>query len=247
MRTLAFAGAYNGTGRRYVTPESKWLAREVHRKVPTIKIMTFSDVNKADGYAREFCIDVQRTSILEESQRWTNCPLRENASATRFYVDLEESCKKRAAREVKELKTNDEAARNVACREEEETAKTEPSQDDVRLRSFLRDEKKINRIETCLSEYYMETVCQKLWENAQNAVFHGVSFVECNTKLWALINMTNSRPVRVRSTWTRGRDFAARPKLADLNTPDPTDPRNSALAELNSLLIGVIVVHEILK
>lgn len=144
--------------------------------------MTFSDVNKADGYASEFCMDVQRTFILEESQgRWTNCPLRENASgATRFYVDLEESCKKRAAREVKELKTNDEA-RNVACREEEETKK--PPQDDVRLRSFLKDEKKINRIETCLSEYYMETVCQKLWENAQNAVFHGISFVECNTKL----------------------------------------------------------------
>lgn len=145
--------------------------------------MTFSDVNKAGGYASEFCIDIRRTPfILEESQRWTNCPLRENASATRFYVDLEESCKKRAAKEVKELKTDE--ASNVAREEEEEEEEMKrKSRGDVRLRNFLKDEQKINRIETCLSEYYMETVCQKLWENAQNAVFHGVIFVECNTKL----------------------------------------------------------------
>lgn len=101
--------------------------------------------------------------LLEQS---TMCPLPDvppgdqcidakscDAQKSQFYVELEEKCKLRAAREVSELEINDHEVRTV-----------------VRVPRYLKKEN-ISRIENYLSEYYMETVYQKLWEKAQNAVF----------------------------------------------------------------------------
>jgi hypothetical protein len=78
---------------------------------------------------------------------------------THFYVELEEKCKRQAAKEVSELKAADER-------------KDESGHDltVARVPRYLKEEN-ISRIENYLSEYYMETVYQRLWEKAQNAVF----------------------------------------------------------------------------
>ena len=89
--------------------------------------------------------DVPRDHCIDDKSR--------DAQKSQFYVELEEKCKLRAAREVSELEINDHEVRTV-----------------VRVPRYLKKEN-ISRIENHLSEYYMETVYQKLWEKAQNAVF----------------------------------------------------------------------------
>ncbi|CAB3991807.1 Hypothetical predicted protein [Paramuricea clavata] len=80
---------------------------------------------------------------------------------TRFYVELEEKCKRQAAKEVSELKAADE-------RKDERESGHDLTV--ARVPRYLKEEN-ISRIENYLSEYYMETVYQRLWEKAQNAVF----------------------------------------------------------------------------
>lgn len=88
---------------------------------------------------------------------------------TKFYVELEEKCKKRAAREVSELKFEDEVQDDGSLSNGEELTVT------PRIPRYLKQEN-ISKIEAHLTEYYMEAVYQKLWEKAQNAVF-GAEFV----------------------------------------------------------------------
>lgn len=83
-----------------------------------------------------------------------------------FYVDLEENCKRRAARAVSELKNGKERFGEAA----KSGGRRGPDKTDTRVPRYLKDEN-ISKIESYLSEYYMETVYQKLWEKAQNAVF----------------------------------------------------------------------------
>lgn len=129
------------------------------------------------SYEREVCVETQNICQVEKSMRWS-CSSR-NCATTRFYVDLEDRCKRRAAKEVSELKTTEEGN---GSREEELRTSDQECPGIPRLPNFLKDEN-INRIETCLSEYYMETVYQKLWENAQNAVFQGTNHAKCKTYL----------------------------------------------------------------
>ena len=88
-----------------------------------------------------------------------------DSQKTQFYVELEEKCKLRAAREVSELESK---ARNGE--EDAEQFNDHEVQTVARVPRYLKKEN-ISRIENYLSEYYMETVYQKLWEKAQNAVF----------------------------------------------------------------------------
>ena len=89
---------------------------------------------------------------------------------TKFYMDLEEDCKRRAAKEVSELQVGDQRT-NDEIRSQNDQQKIA-----MRLPRYLKEEN-IARIESYLSEYYKETVYQKLWQNAQNAVFGNSSCV----------------------------------------------------------------------
>lgn len=84
---------------------------------------------------------------------------------TQFYLELEEKCKLRAAREVSELENKAREGHEDAEEFNDHEVRTV-----VRVPRYLKKEN-ISRIENYLSEYYMETVYQKLWEKAQNAVF----------------------------------------------------------------------------
>ena len=87
-----------------------------------------------------------------------------NEERDEFYVQLAEKCKRQAAKEVNELKNKEDCSKMSNGR----------SLTVVRIPRYLNDEN-LRKIESHLSEYYMETVCQKLWQNAQNAVYG----VEC--------------------------------------------------------------------
>jgi hypothetical protein len=106
--------------------------------------------------------------LLGESTRLWDVPLYHSmdfairdGEKTRFYVELEEKCKRRAAKAVSELKAGDE---------QKDDKKLGHDLTVPRVPRYLKEEN-ISKIENYLSEYYMETVYQKLWEKAQNAVF----------------------------------------------------------------------------
>ena len=100
--------------------------------------------------------------------RWQNISggftIRDEQKA-QFYVELEEKCKRRAAKDVSEWSIREEPTHEIKLRNRYDVTF-------VRVPRYL-NEKNISRIETCLSEYYMETVYQNLWKKAQSAVFGG--------------------------------------------------------------------------
>lgn len=112
-------------------------------------------------------VDLFRDSMCSRREELPSYQCRElpirSAKKTQFYVDVQEKCKRRAAREVSELQAEDKR---------KEVKKLHNGGDITVLRvpKYLKEEN-IGRIEAYLTEHYMETVYQKLWQKAQNAVF----------------------------------------------------------------------------
>ena len=109
--------------------------------------------------------------VLEES-RWQNVSTYDSGNftiregqKTQFYVELQEKCKRQAAKDVSEWATGEKRDNDIKLRNSYEVT-------DARVPRYLNEEN-ISRMENYLSEYYMETIYQNLWKKAQNAVFGG--------------------------------------------------------------------------
>ena len=123
--------------------------------------------SRSDVYSSVVCKTELPGNPFENPQVWWGGT--RNRASTMFYVDLEESCRRRAAQEVSQLnKTSQEM--NTNNNEEDEKAGLYGA---PRRPSFINNDN-INRIEQYVSDHYKEAVYQKLWENAQHAVFHGI-------------------------------------------------------------------------
>ena len=114
----------------------------------------------------------RETKVVLEESRWQNVSPNDSGNftirerqQTQFYVELEEKCKRRAAKDVSEWATGEKRDNDIKLRNSYEVM-------DGRVPRYLTEEN-ISRMENYLSEYYMETIYQNLWKKAQNAVFGG--------------------------------------------------------------------------
>jgi hypothetical protein len=112
---------------------------------------------------KNMSVESRKTREILGKAHWQNiAPYHcQGGEKTQFYVELEEKCKRRAAKEVSELTIRDEGKE---CRKLGKSY--------LRIPRYLKEEN-ISKMENYLCEYYMESVYQNLWKKAQNAVFGG--------------------------------------------------------------------------